>query len=150
MRDGSSLPAAQILFLKWGGAAMSGMNYVAAIGRLLIAAIFLWSGIHKFQTPAETQAYIASANIPMPVIAYWAATAVEIIGGICLVLGLAVRPAALVLVFYTIAAAVFFHSKFTDQMQSINFMKNVAMAGGLLQVVAFGSGGLALTDRQRS
>jgi putative oxidoreductase len=128
---------------------MTGANYVAALGRLLMAAIFLWSGFHKFQSPAETQAYIASANLPMPAVAYWVATAVEIIGGICLVLGLATRPAALILAGYTLAAAAFFHAKFGDQNQFIHFMKNLAITGGLLQVVAFGSGGLAITHRRR-
>ncbi len=73
----------------------------------------------------------------------------ELIGGTFLVLGLATRFAAVVLAVFTLAAAVFFHTNFTDQNQFIHFMKNLAIAGGLLQAVAFGSGGLAITHRRR-
>jgi putative oxidoreductase len=114
-----------------------------------MAAIFLASGFHKLLTPAETQAYIASAGLPNPVAVYWATAAVELIGGTFLVLGLATRFAALALAGFTLAAAVIFHTHFTDQNQFVHFMKNVALAGGLLQVVAFGSGGLAITHRRR-
>ena len=129
---------------------MASVNYISAVGRLLMAAIFLASGFHKLLTPEQTQAYIASANIPQPVAAYWATVAVEVIGGACLALGLATRFAALVLAVFSLAAAAFFHTNFADQNQFTNFMKNLAMAGGLLQVVAFGSGGLAITHRRRS
>jgi len=74
---------------------------------------------------------------------------VELIGGTFPVLGLATRFAVLVLAGFTLAAAVFFHTHFTDQNQFVHFMKNMAVAGGLLQAVAFGSGGLAITHRRR-
>ncbi|MGO8778390.1 MAG: DoxX family protein [Rhodomicrobium sp.] len=123
---------------------MRSVNFTAAIGRYLIAAIFLVSGIHKLITPTETQAYIAAAGLP-PVPAFWAAAAVEVIGGAFLALGIATRFAALFLAAFTLLAAAFFHSNFTDPNQFNHFMKNLAIAGGLLQVVAFGSGGLAIT-----
>ena len=128
---------------------MASVNYIAALGRLMIAAIFLASGFHKLLTPAETQAYISSAGLPDPVAVYWATAAVETIGGACLAIGLATRFAALILAGFSLAAAVVFHTNFTDANQFNNFMKNVAMAGGLLQVVAFGSGGLAITHKRR-
>jgi putative oxidoreductase len=124
------------------------VNYVSAIGRLMMAAIFLSSGFHKLLAPEQTQAYIASADLPSPMIAYWGATAIEVIGGLCLLLGLATRAAALVLAGFSVLAAVLFHTKFADPNQFIHFMKNIAIAGGLLQVVAFGAGGLAITGRR--
>ncbi len=128
---------------------MASVSYIAAIGRIMMAAIFLSSGFHKLLTPSDTQAYIAAAHIPAPVAAYWLAAAVEVIGGVCLVLGIATRFAAIALAIFTILAAIGFHTNFPDQAQFINFMKNIAIAGGLLQVVAFGSGGLAITHRRR-
>jgi len=127
---------------------MKSVNFLAAIGRVLIAAIFLMSGIHKLITPTETQAYIASAGLP-PVPMFWLAAAVELIGGTFLLLGIATRFAALVLAAFTILAAAFFHANFTDPNQFNHFMKNLAIAGGLLQITAFGSGGLAITHSRR-
>jgi putative oxidoreductase len=121
-------------------------KYIAALGRLALAAIFLASGIQKLLTPEQTQSYIASANIPQPFIAYWASTAVEVLGGLSVALGFAPRIGALVLAVFSVAAAIIFHTNFGDQNQMIHFMKDIAIAGGLLQVVAFGSGGLAIAN----
>jgi putative oxidoreductase len=128
---------------------MASVNYIAALGRIMMSAIFIASAFHKLLTPAETQAYIAAAGLPDPVAVFWVSTAVELIGGICLLIGLATRFAALILAGFVLAAAVLFHANISDRNQFNHFMKNVAMAGGLLQVVAFGSGGLALTHRRR-
>jgi putative oxidoreductase len=119
-------------------------KYIAALGRLALAAIFLASGIQKLITPEQTQSYIASANIPQPFVAYWASAAVEVLGGLAVALGVATRVGAFVLAAFCIAAALIFHTNFGDQNQMIHFMKDIAIAGGLLQVVAFGSGGFGL------
>jgi putative oxidoreductase len=129
---------------------MTSINYVAAIGRLMMAAIFLSSGFRKLLTPDQTQAFLTSLHMPQPVAAYWIATAVELIGGVCLVLGLGTRYAALALAIFTLAAGIAVHSNFSDQNQFIHFMKNIAIAGGLLQVFAFGSGGLAILRSRRT
>jgi putative oxidoreductase len=55
---------------------------------------------------------------------------------------------ASVLAVFTVLAAVIFHSAFGDQNQMIHFLKNIAIAGGLLQVVAFGAGGFSLDNRR--
>ncbi len=128
---------------------MASVNYIAALGRLMMAAIFLASGFNKLLTPEQTQTYFTALHMPQPVAVYWIATAVEVIGGVCLALGLATRYAALALAVFTLAAAAAAHSNFSDQNQFIHFMKNLAIAGGLLQVFAFGSGGLAITHRRR-
>jgi putative oxidoreductase len=117
---------------------------LAAFGRLLIAAIFLFSGTGKILAPAMTQAYIASAGLPMPVIAYLIAIAVELGGGILLVLGYRTRLVALVMAIFSVAAALGFHHNFADQNQLMHFLKNISMAGGLLQVTAFGAGAFSI------
>lgn len=120
-------------------------NYTASLGRLMIAAIFLASGFQKILTPEQTQQYITAAGLPQPVAAYWAAVAIELIGGLALILGFGIRFAALVLAVFSLTAAAFFHTHFSDQNQVVNFLKNIAIAGGLLQVVAFGSGGASFS-----
>ena len=122
--------------------------YMAAAGRVLLAAIFLISGLGKLADPAGTQAYIAAAGLPAPMLAYVAAVAVEVVGGLMLILGWHTRFVAFVIAGFSIVAALGFHNNFADMNQMIHFLKNVAMAGGLLQVVAFGAGAFSLDARR--
>lgn len=127
---------------------MASVNYLAAIGRYLIAALFLVSGFHKFLAPSETQALIASAGLPNSAAVYWAVASAEVFGGICLILGLLTRFAALILAFLSIGVAVLLHANFTDSTQTNLFLENLAVAGGLLQIVAFGPGGVVFRSRR--
>ncbi|MDT0508369.1 DoxX family protein [Novosphingobium sp. MMS21-SN21R] len=115
-------------------------DLLAVTGRVLIAAIFVLSGASKLADPAGTIAYIESAGLPLPTVGYAAAVAVELIGGLLLVAGFQTRIVALAIAAFSIAAAFSFHANLADQNQFIHFFKNIAMAGGLLQVAAFGSG----------
>jgi putative oxidoreductase len=121
---------------------------VAAVGRFLMALIFLLSGFGKILAPAGTQAYIAAAGLPAPMLAYLIAVVVEVVGGLLLVLGYRTRIVAGALALFSLVAALGFHHDFSNQDQMIHFMKNVAMAGGLLQVVAFGPGALSIDGRR--
>lgn len=118
---------------------------LALAGRILIAAIFVLSGIAKLSDPAGTAAYVASVGLPAPALAAWGAALLELVGGIALVVGFRTRLVAIALAAFSVVAAVIFHSALGDQNQFIHFFKNVAMAGGLLQVAAFGPGRFALT-----
>jgi putative oxidoreductase len=120
----------------------------AAFGRLLIAVIFLVSGLGKIAAPAATQGYIASAGLPVPMLVYLIAIVIEVGGGVLLVLGFQTRLVALIMAVFSVATALGFHHDFADQNQMIHFLKNIAMAGGLLQVVAFGAGALSLDGRR--
>jgi putative oxidoreductase len=122
-------------------------SLVPAIGRLLIAALFLLSGLGKIFAPAGTQAYIAAAGLPLPVIAYAIALIAEVGGGLLLLLGYRSRLVALGLAVFTLATALGFHHNLADQNQMIHFMKNLAITGGLLQIVGFGAGGFSLDAR---
>lgn len=128
-------------------ASASGIAFVPALGRALIAAIFLLSGFGKLTAPAGTIAYISAAGLPVPEAGYALALVVELLGGLALLLGYRVRIAALVLAIFSVAAAFSFHNNFADQNQMIHFLKNLAMAGGLLQVFAFGAGAFSLDRR---
>lgn len=114
------------------------------LGRILLASIFLISGITKAADPAGTIGYIASAGLPLPQLAFGTAVVVEIAGSVLLVLGWRVRLVAAALALFTLAAAFSFHFDLSDQNQFVHFMKNIALAGGLLQVVAFGRDGTSL------
>ena len=115
--------------------------------RVLLAAIFIASGVGKLSAPAATQGYIASVGAPLPLLAYAIAVVVEVVGGALLLVGYRTRATAVVLAIFTLAAAALFHNNFADQMQMINFMKNLAITGGLLQVVAFGAGRFSIDNR---
>ena len=118
------------------------------VGRILIAAIFLLSGLSKLTAPTATIGYIASAGLPAPTLAYGVALATELGGGLLLVLGYRTRLVAAALAVFAIATALGFHHDFADQNQFTHFFKNLAMAGGLLQVVAFGGGALSVDARR--
>lgn len=118
---------------------------LALTGRILLAAIFVLSGVGKLADPAGTAAYVASAGLPAPALAAWGAAILETVGGIALIAGFRTRIVALALAGFSVIAAVLFHSDFADQNQMIHFLKNLAMAGGLLQLAAFGPGRFALS-----
>ena len=120
--------------------AESSSSAVALVGRVLLAAIFILSGASKLAQPGPMIAYVEAAGLPFPQLALLGAALVELAGGAALVLGYRTRIAAMVLALFSLATALAFHSALTDQNQFIHFFKNVAMAGGLLQVVAFGGG----------
>ena len=123
-------------------------SYAPTVGRLLLAAIFLISGIGKLLNPAGTIGYISAVGLPLPELGLALAVIVEIGGGLLLIAGYQARIAALALAALTLAAAIFFHSNFADQNQFIHFLKNLAIVGGLLQVVAFGAGRLSVDGRK--
>ena len=107
-------------------------------GRLLISIIFLMAGISKITGYAGTQAYMESAGVPgllLPLV-----IGLEILGAVALMIGYRTRLAALLLAGFTVVSALLFHNMFADSSQTIMFMKNLAIAGGLLLLVANGPG----------
>ncbi|MHC1481460.1 DoxX family protein [Frateuria aurantia] len=122
----------------------------ALIGRIALASLFLVSGFGKLAAPAATKAYIVSAGLPFPDLSYLAAVIVEVGFGIALVLGFKTRPVAIVMALFTLATAFAFHTNFADQNQFINFLKNISIVGGLLQIIAFGGGAFSLDGLRRA
>jgi putative oxidoreductase len=120
---------------------------IALVGRVLLAAIFVMSGLGKVAAPAATLAYMKAAGLPFAPLGLAAAALIELGGGLALILGYRTRVAAAVLAIFALVTAAVFHSALADQNQLIHFFKNVAMAGGLLQVAAFGGGRLSLDAR---
>jgi putative oxidoreductase len=125
------------------------MNYLPFVGRVLIGLPFAMSGLGKLAAYGPTTAKIADVGLPFPPLAFAVAVAVELGGGLLLVFGYRVRPVALALAAFSLATAISFHGNFADQNQMIHFLKNVMIAGGLLQIAAFGAGALSIEQWRR-
>jgi len=126
------------------------MNYLPFIGRILIGLPFAMSGLSKLAAYGPTTVKIAAVGLPFPPLAFAVAVAAELGGGLLLVLGYRVRPVALGLALFSLATAVSFHGDFADQNQMIHFLKNVMMAGGLLQIAAFGAGVISIDNQSKN
>lgn len=122
------------------------------LGRILLAVLFVPAGYGKIAGFAGTAGYIASVGLPLPQVGAALAIVVELGLGLALLAGWRARWAALVLAVFTAVAGFFFHNFWAAapdavMMQQINFFKNLAIAGGLLFVTAFGPGRFSLDAR---
>lgn len=118
------------------------------LGRVLIAAIFIVSGLGKISTFSGTQAYMETAGVPgalLPLVIL-----VEVAAGLSIIFGWQTRLAAFALAGFSVGSALLFHFDFADQIQSIMFMKNLSIAGGLLILAGNGAGTLSLDNRQQA
>jgi putative oxidoreductase len=111
---------------------------VTIVARVLMSHIFILSGLSKIGGYAATQGYMAHMGVPgflLPLVIL-----TELGGGLLLLVGFQARIVAFLLAGFSVVAALVFHHDFANQMQMINFMKNLAMAGGLLMVTLNGAG----------
>ena len=122
----------------------SNQNFTLLLGRALLVALFLFSGIGKLMAPEATISYIATSGAPFPSLAYGIALIVELGLATALLLGYRVRPVALLMAAFTLLTALLFHNHFGDKGQLINFLKNVAITCGFLQIAVFGAGTFSL------
>jgi putative oxidoreductase len=116
------------------------------LARLFLGQIFLLSGIFKISGYEGTQGYMDAMGVPgmlLPLVILF-----EIGGGLTIVVGWQTKLVAIVLAAFTVAAAAIFHNNFSDQIQMILFMKNVAIAGGLILLAVYGAGGYSLDGRR--
>lgn len=124
-------------------------DWIALLGRIALALIFLWSGYGKLIDIGGTVAYMNAHHMPAANVLIWPTVALELIGGAMLLVGWKARWAALALAAFTLLAGSIFHNFWAvpaDQAlnQTIHFMKNIAIVGGMLQVAAFGPGRYAI------
>ncbi|CAN7573404.1 DoxX family protein [Pseudorhodoferax sp. LjRoot39] len=125
---------------------------LALVGRILVAVLFIPAGFGKLTGFAGTVGYIGSVGLPLPQVGAALAIVVELGLGLALLVGFKTRLAALVLAVFTLAASFFFHNYWAvpadkAMVQQLMFMKNVAIAGGLLAFVAFGAGRFSVDRR---
>ena len=114
----------------------------APIGRLLLSMIFIFSGFTKITGYAATQGYMESMGVPdtlLPLV-----IALELFGGIAVLLGFKARLIALLFVGFNIISALLFHQFWIDESQMNPFMKNIAIAGGFLMIFAHGAGAYSI------
>jgi putative oxidoreductase len=112
-------------------------DYLDLPARLLMSILFLMSGVGKLTAVAATQGYMEAYGVAGVLI--WPAAALEIGGGLMLVLGLWARPLALVMAAWCLLTASIFHTKFSDPTQMVMFLKNLTMAGGFLVLAKSGT-----------
>jgi putative oxidoreductase len=122
---------------------MSGIYKISGLlGRILISFIFLQSGINKIGGYKATLGYMESKGVPgmlLPLVIF-----LEIAGAIAIIVGWQTRLFAFALAGFCILSALLFHMDFSNQVQTIMFMKNLAIAGGFLALFAHGAGDLSL------
>jgi putative oxidoreductase len=123
-------------------------DIAAPIGRFLLALMFVVAGINKISGYSGMQGYMESMGVPgalLPLV-----IALEVLGGLALMIGWHTRITAFLLAGFTVMATLIFHSDLGDQTQMLFFMKNLSVVGGLLLVVSHGAGPYSMDSRQRS
>ena len=120
--------------------------FVQPLGRMMLALIFILAGVGKIMDPAGTMGYMQSVGLPGALL--WPTIALEVLGGLAVAVGFKTRYAAIALAIFTIATAVIFHRNFADQMQMIMFLKNIAIAGGLLLLAVGGRTAYSMDNRR--
>jgi len=128
---------------------MNQLQTIAApVARILLSLMFVTSGFSKVSGYAATQGYMEAMGVPgalLPLV-----IAVELLGGLAVILGWQTRIAAFLLAGFSLLSALLFHANFGDQMQMIMFMKNISIAGGFLMIVSLGGGAFALDNRSNN
>ena len=117
----------------------------ALVGRVLLAIMFVVAGYGKIGGYAGAQGYMDSMGVPGMLLPL--AIILELGGGLAIIAGWQTRMVAILLAGFCLLSAFIFHLDFADRMQSIMFMKNLAVAGGFLALAAYGPGALALDNR---
>ncbi len=123
-------------------------KFAAPVGRVLIASMFVMSGLNKISGYAGTQGYMEAMGVPgalLPLVIL-----VEVGAGLAVIAGWQTRLAAFALAGFSVISSLIFHFDLADQMQFIMFSKNFAIAGGFLFLVAYGPGAFALDNRWRA
>jgi putative oxidoreductase len=113
--------------------------------RVCLGHIFLIAGLSKIGAYAGTQGYMETMGVPgalLPLVILF-----EIAGGLTIIIGWKTRYSAIILALFSVAAAAIFHNNFDDQMQTILFMKNIAIAGGLMLLAVHGAGACSIDNR---
>ena len=115
------------------------MNKISQlVARIFLGQIFLISGLLKISGYEGTQGYMEAMGVPgmlLPLV-----IALEVGGGLAIVTGWQTKLVSMALAAFTLVAAVIFHSNFSDQIQMIMFMKNIAITGGFMLLIVYGAG----------
>ena len=113
------------------------MHIIELVGRIFLASLFLVEGIGKLFTQEQVITYMEDYGVPGML--FIPAVVVEILFPLLLIVGYKTRLAALVMALFTLTVAIIFHTDFSNGMQLISFLKNLAIAGGFVIIIAYGS-----------
>ena len=120
-------------------------NFFDLIGRIMISAIFLFSGINKIFNYDGTVGWMEGYGVPGILII--PAIIIEILGPVLIILGYKTKITAAFLSLFCLVTAIIFHNEFSNQMQLTSFLKNIALAGGFLILVINGSKKFSLDNK---
>jgi putative oxidoreductase len=120
-------------------------SFAEITARVLLATLFLLAGAGKLGAYSATAAYMSSAGVPSALLP--AVIVTELGGALALILGWRTRIVAALLAGFSVLTALLFHNNFADQAQMVNFLKNLAIAGGLLLLVVNGAGPFSIDRR---
>ena len=110
------------------------MHIIEVLGRILLSSLFLIEGVRKFFFQEETIMYMEEYGVPE--ILFFPSLILEILFPILLIIGYKTRISALIMALFTLTVAIIFHTDFQSQMESIMFLKDIAIAGGFLIIAA--------------
>jgi putative oxidoreductase len=124
-------------------------RWAGLVGRILLSQIFILAAISKIADPAAAKHYMESAGMPAASLLLVGAIVCELTGGLSVLLGFQSRWGALLLIVFLVPTTLIFHH-FWDladaarNIQKTNFMKNLAILGGLTLVSVCGSVGVSV------
>ena len=124
------------------------MHIIELIGRIFLSALFLIEGIGKLFTQEQVITYMEDYGVPG--ILFIPAIVVEILFPLLLIVGYKTKLAASVMTLFTLTVAIIFHTDFGDRMQLIFFLKDLAIAGGFMIIIAYGSNKFSLDHLLKS
>jgi putative oxidoreductase len=131
-----------------GTGATSNSSVTILLGRILLAVIFLLSGFGKLTAIAGTAGYFGSLGLPLPTVTAIVVGLIELLGGLAILVGFQTRTVAWVLAVFTIATGLVAHMNWADQMQMINFLKNLAITGGFIVLASSGAGAYSIDAKR--
>ena len=118
------------------------MHILEFVGRILLSALFLIEGVGKISMQEDVIMYMEDYGVPE--ILFVPATILEILFPLLLIVGYKTKWAALVMALFTFTVAIIFHTDFSEGIQMIFFLKDLAIAGGFMIIVAYGPSKISL------
>ena len=118
------------------------MHMVEFIGRILLSALFLIEGIGKISMQEDVIMYMEDYGVPE--ILFIPAIILEILFPLLLIIGYKTKLSALIMALFTLTVAIIFHTNFSEEMQVIFFLKDIAIAGGFMIIIVYGPGKISL------
>lgn len=123
-------------------------NAQLLVSRILMSLIFIMAGLSKIGAVGGTAGYMTSLGVPAASLTVWLVIALEILGGIAILVGFFTRYAAWALAAFCVATGFLAHFQPADQTQMISFMKNIAIAGGFIALSITGAGSFSVDARR--